>query len=125
VSWHRWGFDRKEKNVMLLRKSQRALAVAAIAAVLALAVTLLATRGVIDALLMIVIVAVLAGMYLLRRYARAVLLYRRRSTPRRRHPDGEPVSSAPTVGRVDTTGAGSANAVHPGGPREPHVPDRT
>lgn len=109
---------------MPLGKSQRALAVAAIAAVLALAVTLLATRGVIDALLMIVIVAALAGMYLLRRYARAVLLYRRRSTPRRRHPDGEPVS-APTAGRVDTTGAGSASTVHPGGLREPHVPDRT
>ncbi|MEV5206299.1 hypothetical protein AB0K35_02330 [Micromonospora sp. NPDC053740] len=81
---------------MLLRKSQRALAVATIAAVLALAVTLLATRGVIDALLMIVVAAVLAGMYLLRRYARDVLLYRR-STPRRRHPDSEAVSSPPTA----------------------------
>jgi hypothetical protein len=110
---------------MLLRKSQRALAVAAIVAVLVLAVTLLATRGVIDALLMIVIVAVLAGMYLLRRHARAVLLYRRRSTPHQQHPDGEPVGSAPTAGRVDTTGVDSVNTVHPGNPREPHVPDRT
>ncbi|MFJ5599954.1 hypothetical protein ACIP95_18715 [Micromonospora parva] len=109
---------------MLLRKSQRALAVATIAAVLALAVTLLATRGVIDALLMIVVAAVLAGMYLLRRYARAVLLYRR-STPRRRHPDGEPVSSAPTAGRIDTTGVDSADTVHPDGPRETCRPDRT
>jgi hypothetical protein len=110
---------------MRLRKSPRAWAAAAIAAVLALAVTLLATRGVIDVLLMIVIVAVLAGMYLLRRYARAVLLYRRRSTPRRQHSDGEPGSSAPTAGRVDTIGGGSADTVHPGRPREPHVPDRT
>jgi hypothetical protein len=111
--------------VVLLRNSQRALAVAAIAAVLVLAVTLLATRSVIDALLMIVIVAVLAGMYLLRRYARAVLLYRRRSTPRWRHPDSEPVSSAPSAGRVETTRVHSANTVPSGGPREPFVPDRT
>ena len=110
---------------MQLRNSQRASAVAAIAAVLALAVTLLATRGVIDALLMIVIVAVLAGMYLLRRYARAVLLYRRRSTPHQQHPRGELLSSARTAGRVDTTGVDSANTVHPGNPCEPHVPDRT
>jgi Flp pilus assembly protein TadB len=87
---------------MLLRKSQRASAFAAIAAVLALAVTLLATRGVIDALLLIAIAAVLAGMYLLRRYARAVMLYRRRSRPHQQHPQGELLSSAPTAGRADT-----------------------
>jgi hypothetical protein len=110
---------------MLLRDSQRALAVAAIAAVLALAVTLLAIRGVMDALLMIVIVAVLASMYLLRRYARAVLLYRRRSTPHQQHPHGELLSSAPAAGRADTTGVDGANTVHPSNPREPHVPDRT
>jgi hypothetical protein len=74
-------FDRKEKNIVLPRASQRALTAAAFAPVLAYSVTLLATRGVIDALLTIVIVAVLAGMYLLRRYSRVVLLYRRPSMP--------------------------------------------
>jgi hypothetical protein len=64
---------------MRVRKSQLALAVAANAAVLVLAVTLLASHGVIDALLMIVIAAVPAGMYMLRRSAGAVLLYPRRS----------------------------------------------
>ncbi len=73
-------------------------AVISIAAVLVLAVTLLVTRGFADALLLIVVVAVLAGMYLLRRYARAELLYRHRSEPRRRHPDVEPVGSTPPTG---------------------------
>jgi len=123
TSWRRLGFGRKEKD-MVRRNSRRAIAVAATAAVLVLAVTLLATRGVIDALLMIVIVAVLTSAYLLRRYARAVLVYRH-STPRRRHPDGEPVGSAPPAGRADTTGAGGTNAAHLGGPREPFVADRT
>ena len=70
MSWHWREFDRKEKNIVRFRKPQRASAVAAIAAVLALAVTLFLSRGVMDAVLMIVIVAVLAGT--LRRYARAV-----------------------------------------------------
>ena len=57
-------------------KPQLALASAA-AAVLALAVTLFVRRGVVDVLLMILIGAALVGMYLLRRYARAELLYHR------------------------------------------------
>ena len=109
---------------MRVRKSQLALAVAAIAAVLVLAVTLLASHGVIDALLMIVIAAVLAGMYMLRRYARAMLLYRRHSTLHGRHP-GDTPSSAPAAGRGVVTGAGGASAVHPGGVRDRRVPNRT
>jgi hypothetical protein len=35
------------------------------------------SRGPVEAVLMVVLVAVLAGMYLLRRHARAKLLYRR------------------------------------------------
>lgn len=49
----------------------------AAAAVLALAVTLGVYRGVIDVLLMVGIAAAVAGMYLLRRYARTVLVYNR------------------------------------------------
>jgi hypothetical protein len=114
----------KEKNIMRVRKSELALAVAAIAAVLVLAGTLLVSRGVIDALLMTVIVAVMAGMYTLRRYARAVLLYRRRSTLHRRHPrypGPQPAGDWPR----DVTGAGGARAVHPGGVRERRIPNRT
>jgi len=109
---------------MRIRNSRLASAVAAIAAVLALAVTLLVSRGVIDALLMIVIVAVLAGMYVLRRHARAVLLYRR-FTLHRQHPRDVPVSSAPAADRGGVTGAGSAGVVHLGDVREPRVSDRT
>lgn len=46
-------------------------------AVIAAAVALLVSRGVVEALLLIAVVAALTGMYLLRRYARAELLYRR------------------------------------------------
>lgn len=49
----------------------------AITAVLVLAVTLLLTRGLADALLLTAAVAVLAGMYMLRRYARAETIYHR------------------------------------------------
>jgi hypothetical protein len=109
---------------MPVRNSRLASGVAAIAAVLALAVTLLVSRGVIDALLMIVIVAVLAGMYMLRRHARAVLLYRRpRLHPR--HPGDIAVSSAPEAGRGDVTGAGGTGAIHRSDVREPRVSDRT
>jgi hypothetical protein len=51
--------------------------VATIAAVLVVAGTLLVSRGPIDALLLIVVVTGLAGLYTLRRYARARLLYHR------------------------------------------------
>jgi hypothetical protein len=55
--------------------------VPAVAAVLALAGALLVVRGATEALVMIAIVAGLTGMYLLRRYARAEVLYRRRAEP--------------------------------------------
>jgi hypothetical protein len=64
---------RKEKPVRS-RKLQLGLAAAA---VIALAVTLGVRRGVIDVLLMVGIAAAVAGMYLLRRYARAGLVYNR------------------------------------------------
>ncbi|MFI7426863.1 hypothetical protein ACIBPB_07730 [Micromonospora sp. NPDC049836] len=115
MSWHRREFDRKEKDIVRFRKPQRASAVVAIVAVLALAVTLFLSRGVMDAVLMVVIVAVLAGP--LRRYARAVRLYPRRSALPRRHADSGLVSSAPA--------AGGASAGDPGGTPEPHAPDRT
>ena len=64
---------RKEKPV---RSSKLQLGLAA-AAVIALAVTLGVRRGVIDVLLRVGIAAAVAGMYLLRRYARAGLVYNR------------------------------------------------
>jgi len=64
---------RNEKPVRS-RKLQHGLAAAA---VIALAVTLGVRRGVIDVLLMVGIAAAVAGMYLLRRYARAGLVYNR------------------------------------------------
>jgi hypothetical protein len=54
--------------------------------VLALAVTLYLVGGVVDVLLMILLGAALVGMYLLRRYARAELLYQPRARGRREHP---------------------------------------
>jgi hypothetical protein len=55
--------------------------VAAIAAVLMVAGILLVSRGSVDALLLIVVVTGLAGLYKLRRYARARLLYHRDDEP--------------------------------------------
>jgi hypothetical protein len=67
-------------------------------AVLALAVTLFVRRGVLDVLVMILIGGSLVGMYLLRRYARAELLYRRHETPPPAAPlDAEPVGNAPDL----------------------------
>jgi hypothetical protein len=76
-------------------------AVAAGAGVLLLAVTLFRSYGVIDALVMVLVVAVLAGMYRLRRYARAELLYRHRGELRRSTPDteSEPLGHRPTQDR--------------------------
>jgi hypothetical protein len=70
----------------------------AVAAVLVLAATLLVSRGVVDVLLMMLIITVLAGTYLLRRYARAELLYRPLSEQRRRETERDLVSDAPTTG---------------------------
>jgi hypothetical protein len=67
---------------MRFRKAHLALAAAM---VLALAVALFISRGLIDTLLMVVFVVGLVGMYGLRRYARAELVYRRIAERRRRH----------------------------------------
>ena len=100
---------------MRVRKSQGAWAVVAIAAVLVLAGSLLASRGFVEALGMVVVAAVLAGMYMLRRYARAELLYRRPTELHRRHPEGEPSSSAPAgPAEGPFTGADAASISRPG-----------
>jgi hypothetical protein len=89
---------------MRFRKPRLMSMVAVGTAVLVLAMTLLVGRGVIDALVLILIVAALTGMYQLRRYARAELLYRRRDEllgqPSRTEPESEPVSS----GSAEATG---------------------
>jgi len=54
--------------------------------VVALAVTLYLLGRVVDVLLLIILGAGLVGMYLLRRYARAELLYQRLADGRREHP---------------------------------------
>jgi UPF0716 family protein affecting phage T7 exclusion len=82
--------DEKE-TFMRFWKPQLALASAA-AAGLALTVALVVPPAVIDVLVMIIIVATLVGMYLLRRYARAELLYHREAERRRRTPRTELVS---------------------------------
>ena len=48
---------------------------------LATSITLLVTRRPVDAVLTVAMVAALVGLYRLRRYARAALLYNRRPTP--------------------------------------------
>jgi hypothetical protein len=88
-------------------KPQLASGLAA-AATLALAVLLFVRRGVVDLLLMILVAAALAGMYLLRRYARAALVYSRHADTRRRtpRPESEPTDTEAAVDRVDRTGSG-------------------
>jgi hypothetical protein len=88
-------------------KPQLALGLAA-AAVLAMAVVLFVRRGVVDVLLMILFGAALVGMYLLRRYARAELVYTRHADTRRRtfRPDSEPVRAVAAADRGDRTGSG-------------------
>ena len=104
-------------------KPQLALASAA---VVALAVTLFVRRSVVDVLLMILIGAALVGMYLLRRYARAELLYHRLTESRRRAPrtEPEPVRQAPPAGRGARTGSGGASAVQARAGQRTAVPDR-
>ncbi|MEU7875990.1 hypothetical protein [Dactylosporangium sp. NPDC049140] len=70
-------------------------------------------RGVIDALTMVLIGVALVGNYLLRRYARAELLYHR---PSERH--------TPAADRSGPTGFGSAGAVPPPAEQPTFVPDR-
>jgi hypothetical protein len=98
--------DTKE-TVMRLWKPQLALALAA-AAALAMAVVLFDRRGVVNVLLMILIGAALVGMYLLRRYARAELLYLRHADtePRTASAEPAPVRTDSATGRGDPTGSG-------------------
>jgi hypothetical protein len=95
---------------MQVRRPHLTLAVAAIAAVLVLAATLLVSGRVVEALSMIAVVAGLAGMYRLRRYARAELLYRRRPEPLRRHAEGAPGNSARAARGAVTNGSGARSA---------------
>jgi hypothetical protein len=92
---------------MRLWKPQLASALAAGAA-LALAVMLFDRRGVVNVLLMILIGAALVGMYLLRRCARAELLYLRHADTDNRtaRPEPAPVRTEPAARRGDSTGAG-------------------
>jgi hypothetical protein len=92
---------------MRLRKSRLVLASAA-AAVLALAVTLVVRRNVVDVLLMIVLGAALFCMYLLRGYARAELLYDRLPGRRRRPPGPEPEAGPLNALTADPTSATAA-----------------
>ncbi len=85
---------------MRLWKPQLASALVAGAA-LALAVMLFDRRGVVNVLLMILIGAALVGMYLLRRYARAELLYLRHADT-----DNRTARPEPAARRGDSTGAG-------------------
>jgi hypothetical protein len=96
--------DTKE-NAMRLWKPRPASALAA-AAALALAVMLFDRHGVVNVLLMILIGAALVGMYLLRRYARAELLYLRHSDTDNRTARREPapVRTGSPAGRGDLTG---------------------
>jgi hypothetical protein len=80
-----------KENFMRFWKPRLALASSA-AAGLALAAALVVPRAVIDVLLMIIIVCTLVGLYLLRRYARAELLYHRHAERGGQTPRTEPVS---------------------------------
>jgi hypothetical protein len=93
--------DMKE-NAMRLWKPQLALALAA-AAALALAVMLFDRRGVVNVLLLTLIGAALVGMYLLRRYARAELLYLRHADAEHRTARPQPAPSAPSLRLVEAT----------------------
>ena len=87
---------------MRFSKPQLAWAVVA-GTVAALAVTLFVRRGVIDVLLLILVVAASVSTYLLRRYARAELLYRRQVF---QHPQPESLLTAdptPSAGRKTPT----------------------
>ena len=85
-----------------MRFSRQASLLWAVAAgaVAALAVTLFVTRDVFEVLLTVCLGAALVGLYWLRRYARAELLYGRRGDRRRRRSAGsEETRSGPHDGR--------------------------
>jgi len=92
---------------MRFSKPQLAWAVAA-GAVAALAVTLLAIRGVVEVVLMGCLGAALVGLYWLRRYARAELLYSRHGERRRRpsaESEGSRGGATRSVDRAGPTGS--------------------
>ena len=62
-------------------RSSHVVPAVAVTSVLVLAVAVFLTHGLLDALLLTVLVAVLTGLYLLRRHARAQTLYSRRAEP--------------------------------------------
>jgi hypothetical protein len=98
---------------MRLWKPLLAVALAA-GAVLALAVTLFARINVVDVLVMILIGPALVGMYLLRRDARAKLVYNPHGERRRqpsRHAPEQTRNVALPAGRADPTGSGGPGAV--------------
>ena len=64
---------------MQSRTSSVAPAAIVVAVVVALAMIMFGATGLAEALVLLALVAVLAGMYALRRYARARLIYRRPS----------------------------------------------
>jgi len=61
----------------------------AVAAVLGLAIIMFVTTGLTEALVLLAVVGVLSGMYRLRHYARAKLIYRRAPEPASRAPADE------------------------------------
>jgi hypothetical protein len=94
--------DAKE-HVMRFSKPQLAWAVTA-GAVAALAVTLFVTRGVVEVLLMVCLGAALVGLYRLRSYARAELLYSRHAERRRRRSAVSEDTQGRTTRSADGTG---------------------
>ncbi|MEU8233402.1 hypothetical protein AB0C12_27800 [Actinoplanes sp. NPDC048967] len=74
-------------------RSSHVVPAVAVTSVLVLAVTMFLTRGLLDALLLTALVAVLTGLYLLRRHARARTLYHRHAEPQPTEPRGETVGT--------------------------------
>ena len=86
-----------------MRWHHRIIGVLAVGAAVAVAALLFAAFGPADALLMGTMAALLAGLYLLRRYARTVLLYPR--TGVRRRPTRRSASNATVTRRFAGTGS--------------------
>jgi UPF0716 family protein affecting phage T7 exclusion len=74
-------------------RSSHVVPAVAVTSVLVLAVAVFLTHGLLDALLLTVLVAVLTGLYLLRRHARAQTLYSRHDEPQAAEPRRETVST--------------------------------
>ncbi|WP_433731439.1 hypothetical protein ACQP2Y_22730 [Actinoplanes sp. CA-051413] len=74
-------------------RSSHVVPAVAVTSVLVLAVTVFLTHGLLDALLLTALVAVLTGLYLLRRHARAQTLYHRHAEPQPTEPRSETVST--------------------------------